>query len=204
MVLERLARLSVDVSLLPEVEGLWVPVMRIGNIGQVPTLEVAARPLSAMQAGLKRAEDLLLATTSLLILLPVLVLIAISIKLDSAGPICYRQQRAGFHDRTFWVWKFRTMRHAPETGGPLRQTSRSDARVTTVGWFLRKTSLVVAAAVQCDPRQDVCGRAATARGDDDHGGSAPARSPGKVQSSPPCKARHHRMGTSQWQPGRDR
>jgi Undecaprenyl-phosphate glucose phosphotransferase len=140
LLLSRLAHFSVDVALLPDFQEFEAPLLRPGSIGVLATVDVAARPLSAVQAGLKRAEDILLAVSGLILTLPVLVLIAIAIKLDSPGPICYRQARAGFHDRTFRIWKFRTMRQGSDHG-PLRQTDRNDSRVTRVGRLLRRTSM---------------------------------------------------------------
>jgi lipopolysaccharide/colanic/teichoic acid biosynthesis glycosyltransferase len=70
-----------------------------------------------------------------------MLLIALGIKLDSRGPVFYRQTRLGFHDKAFRVWKFRTMRPNADSGPVLRQTSRDDDRVTRLGRILRRTSL---------------------------------------------------------------
>jgi lipopolysaccharide/colanic/teichoic acid biosynthesis glycosyltransferase len=88
----------------------------------------------------KRAFDLLLASLGLVLLAPLLSAIAVAIKLDSAGPVFYRQQRVGRHGAPFRIHKFRTMVHDPRDGGP-RITVGADPRITRVGAFLRRHKL---------------------------------------------------------------
>ncbi|MEY8879653.1 MAG: sugar transferase [Leptothrix sp. (in: b-proteobacteria)] len=88
----------------------------------------------------KRLFDLLLAGAGLLALLPLLLLIALAIKLDSRGPVFYRQVRVGRHGREFRIHKFRTMTHNPADRGP-QLTVGLDARITRVGAFLRRSKL---------------------------------------------------------------
>ncbi|MGI9657541.1 MAG: sugar transferase [Gaiellaceae bacterium] len=100
---------------------------------------------------LKRAFDILLCTIALPFALPVLGLIALAIRIDTPGPILFRQQRTGLHGRRFGMWKFRTMvRNAEELKADLAHLNVlpapdfkvvNDPRVTRVGRFLRKTSL---------------------------------------------------------------
>ena len=75
-----------------------------------------------------------------MVLAPLLLVIALAIKLDTTGPVFYRQQRVGRHGVPFRIHKFRTMRYAPQGDGPLI-TVGSDARITRVGAFLRRTKL---------------------------------------------------------------
>ena len=88
----------------------------------------------------KRAFDLLLAGLGLVLLSPLLLVIAIAIRIDSPGPVFYRQERIGRHGVPFRIHKFRTMRHDPQHGGP-QITVGDDARITRVGVFLRRTKL---------------------------------------------------------------
>lgn len=88
----------------------------------------------------KRLFDLLMSSLGLLVLAPCLVLIALAIKLDSSGPVFFRQERVGRHGKPFWIHKFRTMRHDPEGQGP-QITVGSDQRITRVGAVLRQTKL---------------------------------------------------------------
>lgn len=140
-VLGRLARLAIDVSVLPDMDGLAAPVLEVRRVGMLPAIELDFRPLSPWQARLKRAEDVLLAGAIALFITPVLALIALAIALDSPGPVLFRQKRAGFNDRVFEVWKFRTMHEHARDDLAARQTTRGDARVTRVGRLLRRTSL---------------------------------------------------------------
>jgi Undecaprenyl-phosphate glucose phosphotransferase len=139
--LARLMRLAVDVTLMPSLQGLYTSPTRADRIGGDPAIDVALRPLTAGQALCKRVEDVCVAGAAVLLLLPVLPLIALAIKLDSPGPVLFRQKRVGYHESTFDLLKFRSMRHEMQDEGSLRQTSRGDDRVTRVGRLLRRTSL---------------------------------------------------------------
>ena len=88
----------------------------------------------------KRLLDLLLAGCGLIVLSPMLLAIALAIRLDSPGPVFYRQVRVGRHGREFRIHKFRTMAHAPGDRGP-QLTVGQDARITRVGARLRRTKL---------------------------------------------------------------
>src|SRR5215471_2094277 len=88
----------------------------------------------------KRSIDLLASCAGLVVLSPAFAVIATLIKLDSAGPVFFRQERVGFGLSTFSIYKFRTMvADAPQKGKPL--TASGDSRITRVGRFLRKTKI---------------------------------------------------------------
>jgi Undecaprenyl-phosphate glucose phosphotransferase len=137
----RLTRLAVDITIIPKLAGISAPLRRIDLIGGSPVIDVSSRPLSRLQAAAKRIEDLVLAGFCLVLVTPVFLLISIAIRLDTPGPLFFRQSRMGFHDRPFKVWKFRTMHHSQRDEAAQRQTRRADPRVTRVGRFLRRTSL---------------------------------------------------------------
>jgi len=88
----------------------------------------------------KRLFDLLLSSIGLLLLAPLLLLIALAVKVDSRGPVFFRQERVGRFGQPFFIHKFRTMRHEP-SGGGLQITVGSDARITRSGRFLRASKL---------------------------------------------------------------
>lgn len=88
----------------------------------------------------KRILDLLIATVALIILIPAFVAIAVLVRLDSQGPILFRQRRTGLNGRVFRILKFRTMT-VVEDGDAITHAVRDDPRVTRVGDFLRKSSL---------------------------------------------------------------
>jgi len=101
------------------------------------------RAMRRVQSPLKRAMDAAIALAALIVLAPLLLLIALVIKLDSPGPALYRQVRSGQNDDAFLILKFRTLRIeacTPPTGG-FRQVTCNDLRVTRIGRFLRWTSL---------------------------------------------------------------
>jgi exopolysaccharide biosynthesis polyprenyl glycosylphosphotransferase len=101
---------------------------------------VGLAPTSASGASVKRLLDMVLALLALGMLLPFMALIAAAIKLDSPGPVFFRQRRAGRHGRIFSIVKFRSM-HVLEDGAQIVQARTGDARVTRVGRFLRRSSL---------------------------------------------------------------
>lgn len=88
----------------------------------------------------KRLFDWILSSLGLLVLGPVLILVALAIKLDSPGPVFFRQERVGRWGHPFWIHKFRTMRHDP-VGQGLQITVGQDARITRVGGFLRASKI---------------------------------------------------------------
>jgi len=98
-------------------------------------------PIQGWPAVAKRLIDLCIASLALMLLAMPILLIALLIRADTAGPILFRQCRVGFANSDFRMWKFRTMHHTRTQAGPLRQASRHDPRVTRTGAFLRRWSL---------------------------------------------------------------
>jgi exopolysaccharide biosynthesis polyprenyl glycosylphosphotransferase len=88
----------------------------------------------------KRLADIVLSATCLILLMPLLLMTALAIKLDSSGPVIFRQRRCGFNGRHFNIFKFRTM-SVLENGEQVVQAKRNDSRVTRVGALLRRTSI---------------------------------------------------------------
>ena len=88
----------------------------------------------------KRTLDITGALIGLLLLSPLMLLAAVAIRLETPGPVLFRQKRRGFNGRTFHIWKFRTM-HVMENEGPVRQAQRNDPRITKVGRILRRLSI---------------------------------------------------------------
>lgn len=115
----------------------------VGYVGDwLPVTLLADRPIQRWGAVVKEVKDLILASIITLLLLPVFAGIVLAIRLDSPGPILFKQRRHGINNREFDIYKFRTMRYAVEdASAALQQTVRGDSRVTRVGRFLRKWSL---------------------------------------------------------------
>jgi exopolysaccharide biosynthesis polyprenyl glycosylphosphotransferase len=89
----------------------------------------------------KRIFDLVTASTLLIVFAPLLFLIAVAVRISSAGPIIFRQQRVGLNGRKFWIYKFRTMRTVSRYVSDTQWTATEESRVTTIGTHLRRTSL---------------------------------------------------------------
>ena len=141
-VIEQLALTPVRISLVSESFGFDFPVRAIKYFNKAPTLVILERPLAGWSNLIKWLEDRVVSAGILLFVAPLLVLIAIAIKLDSKGPIFFKQKRYGFNNNQIEVWKFRTMYTADSApNGPMRQATKDDPRVTRLGHILRKSSL---------------------------------------------------------------
>lgn len=106
-----------------------------------PRLSAFAPPRRPQGRICKRPADTVLAAIALVLAAPLVLVIALLIRLDSRGPILFRQHRIGLHGAEFEMLKFRTMQHGPGPASPLRQTTPNDPRVTRIGAWLRRTSL---------------------------------------------------------------
>jgi Undecaprenyl-phosphate glucose phosphotransferase len=112
----------------------------LSQIGSSVAVEVQRAPLSNVECFVKRGLDLILSTLALVVLGPVFAFIAAFIKLDSSGPVIFRQKRTGFNGRGFTIYKFRTMTTI-EDGAVVVQATRNDRRVTRLGKLLRRYSV---------------------------------------------------------------
>jgi exopolysaccharide biosynthesis polyprenyl glycosylphosphotransferase len=155
-------RRGVEFRIAPNLFNCLPSKTEVDQIGALPMIRLFREPLSDFARGVKRISDVLIASLTLLIFAPIWALIALIIKLDSKGPIFYRQERVGMDGRIFMVLKFRTMRvggnseihreyqrkfiagHAEANlGDPNRPTYKlkDDPRITRIGRFLRRFSL---------------------------------------------------------------
>ena len=123
----------------PELAAL-VP-LGIARHQATPTMIVAKAPLSWRDRVIKRAFDLSVAGTALVILAPLLVTAAVGVRLSGPGPVLFRQPRIGRRNRQFSIMKFRTMRVESSDAAGNRSTTRDDDRVTRLGRWLRATSI---------------------------------------------------------------
>ncbi|MDX2307531.1 MAG: undecaprenyl-phosphate glucose phosphotransferase [Hyphomicrobium sp.] len=141
-VARRLEKLPVSVHIVTHIASDLVddgPAHRVSSIGSVGLLDVKSKPLNDWAPMMKRAEDLIVGGILMLAALPLFPLIALAIKVDSRGPVLFRQTRAGLNQRPIEVLKFRTMRTSDDPD--VSQAQPGDERVTFVGRFLRRTSL---------------------------------------------------------------
>jgi putative colanic acid biosynthesis UDP-glucose lipid carrier transferase len=110
------------------------------ELNGIPLIAVWEVPFSEVQYILKRAIDIGLSLLALIALAPVMLIIALAIKLTSAGPILFKQRRYGLNGQEILVYKFRSMK-VMEDGEKVQQVTRNDSRITPLGALLRKTSL---------------------------------------------------------------
>ena len=136
-----LASVVGDVYVTTGLAGLKFQAGDLQAIAATPVVNVRRRPLTPWQVLQKNIFDRAAGALLLVALSAGLLAIAILIKLDSPGPVLFRQPRLGFNNRMFTVYKFRTMHHHAADLMADRQTTRDDPRITRVGRFLRKLSL---------------------------------------------------------------
>lgn len=131
----------VAIHWVPDIFSLRLVNHSVKEIAGIPVLTLSETPLTGVHLLAKSLEDLILSFVILILISPILLLVAIAVKLDSPGPVFFRQKRAGWNGKTFRIWKFRSMVvHQPESG-TLQQAQKNDPRITRVGAFIRKTSL---------------------------------------------------------------
>jgi Undecaprenyl-phosphate glucose phosphotransferase len=133
--------LPVDIRLGPERAGYRFSHARYSHLAGAPLLNVLDRPLTDWQMLAKEAEDRVLALVFLLLTAPLMLTVALAIKLTSRGTVLFRQKRYGFNNQLIEVYKFRTMYADQADRNADRLVSRDDPRVTPLGRWLRKTSL---------------------------------------------------------------
>jgi Undecaprenyl-phosphate glucose phosphotransferase len=137
---EALRKLPAEIHLGPEHILDRFEHAQLLKIGPISSLQLRRVPLSSLELLEKRAFDLLSASVALLLLTPLLVAVAVLIKLDSPGPVFFLQRRYGFNQKPFQIIKFRSMR-ACEDGPVVRQATKNDPRVTRVGRWLRRWNI---------------------------------------------------------------
>lgn len=137
----KLLEQHVAIHWVPDIFSLRLVNHSVREIAGLPVIALSETPLTGTRLALKSLEDLVLSSLILLAIAPLLLVIALAVKLDSPGPVFFRQARNGWNGKTFRIWKFRSMYvHQPE-GAVLKQAEKDDPRVTRVGRFIRRTSL---------------------------------------------------------------
>ena len=139
--LSEFAASQVEVTIDPGLPPTDYPPTEFSLVAGIPTLKVQCRPLAGWGAPLKRLEDVVLASILIVVLSPALLLIALLVKIDSRGPVLFRQARYGINNQPIKILKFRSMHHDPNPDPSVPHALRNDPRVTRVGGFLRRTSL---------------------------------------------------------------
>lgn len=141
------------VSIVPRFFEITPPHARISELDGMPLIDLKSAQLSPAARLVKRTLDIVVSAGALIVLAPVFAAVAIAIKIDSPGPVFFRQERLGSRHQPFSIWKFRTMRRDAESlrmdmahlnemegSGPLFKM-KEDPRITRIGRFLRRTSI---------------------------------------------------------------
>lgn len=131
----------VNIRFMPDVRTLSLFEGSVTNLLGLPTINLLASPVPPSALVKKDLFDRLFAAAALLALAPIMIAIAIAVKLSSPGPVFFKQRRKGVDGRVFTIYKFRSMRVHVQKAGVVEQAKRGDPRVTRVGAFLRRTSL---------------------------------------------------------------
>jgi Undecaprenyl-phosphate glucose phosphotransferase len=139
--LQQLWVLPVDIRLSMQSAALRFRPHTYSFVGSVPFLDIADKPIADWDYVAKWLLDRILGSLMLLFALPIMAVVAIAIKLDSRGPVLFRQKRYGFNNEVIDVYKFRSMYTEQTDQMAARQVTRDDPRVTRVGRIIRKTSL---------------------------------------------------------------
>ncbi len=139
--LRKLWVLPIDIRLSAHMSKLRFRPRSYSYIGAVPVLDVFDRPIADWDIVVKWVFDKIVGTLALIALSPLMIATAIAVKLDSRGPILFRQKRYGFNNEMIEVLKFRSLYHEMSDFKAAKQVTRDDPRVTRVGRFIRKTSI---------------------------------------------------------------
>lgn len=150
-ILRRLEAFPVDVRIIPDVPLRYMPQnMSVSELEGMPILSYRESPLYGLGGMSKRILDVFGSAAALLLFAPIMLVIALLVRLSGPGPVIFKQRRVGLGGEKFWIYKFRTMRHVEDEAGvgleSLRDgreawTRRDDPRITPVGRWLRRTSL---------------------------------------------------------------
>jgi exopolysaccharide biosynthesis polyprenyl glycosylphosphotransferase len=151
-VLEICRAAGVKLSVVPPARGIFTAGIRLNRLVDMPLIEYATWSISPWTLLVKRSFDILASSVLLILLFPLLVIVALAVRLDSAGPVLFVQQRTGLGRRLFAMYKFRTMVDGAHTFGTddgvgsegatlARLKPRNDPRVTRVGRILRRASI---------------------------------------------------------------
>jgi len=142
VLVDKLRELPVSVYLGADIIGFSVSLRPPPNFYEsMPLSQVTGDPLGGWDIVIKTVEDYVLGVVAIIVLSPIMLAAAIAVRLSGPGPILFRQERLGFNNKRFFVYKFRSMTHRPNEAGPTVQARAGDARVTSVGRFLRRTSI---------------------------------------------------------------
>lgn len=139
--LNQMSDLTATIRFIPDLFGFRLMNLGVSSVAGLPMVEISASPMHGMNRVVKGVEDRLLATMILLLISPLMLLLAIGVKLSSPGPILYRQERLSWNGKRFQMLKFRTMPVGVERETGAVWAQPNEDRATWFGRLLRRTSL---------------------------------------------------------------
>lgn len=139
-IIEELNDTTSSLYYAPDVFGVNIIQGRLQDLGGIPIVGLRLTPFEGINGLIKRVSDIVLASLILLLISPLLLILALGVKLSSPGPVIFKQRRNGLDGKVITVYKFRSMR-VMEDGAVVTQATRGDPRITPFGAFIRKTSL---------------------------------------------------------------
>lgn len=138
--LDSLKDTTVSIYFVPDIFVFDLIQARIDDVGGIPVVAVCETPFSGFNGLVKRASDIVLSLMILVLISPILLAIAIGVKMTSKGPVLFKQRRYGLDAEEILVYKFRSM-SVEENGDMVKQATKNDSRITPFGRFIRRTSL---------------------------------------------------------------
>lgn len=138
--LEQVQGTTASLFFVPDVFGISIIQGRLQDMNGVPVVGICETPFTGTNQLVKRLSDIVLAACILVLISPILLLVAVGVKLSSPGPIIFKQRRNGLDGEEIIVYKFRSMR-TQDNGHVVKQATKDDPRITRFGAFIRRTSL---------------------------------------------------------------
>lgn len=138
--IRNLTNTTCSVILIPDIFTFNILQSRTEEVNGVPVVPLFDTPINGINMVFKRLEDIFLSLLIIILISPILLVIAVAVKVSSPGPVIFKQKRYGMDGKAIKVWKFRSMT-VMENDTLVKQATKNDVRVTKVGSFLRKTSL---------------------------------------------------------------
>ena len=192
--LESVQGTTASIFFVPDVFGISIIQGRLQDMNGVPVVGICETPFTGTNELVKRTSDIVLATIILVLISPLLLAIAIGVKLSSPGPVIFRQRRNGLDGGEITVYKFRSMT-TQDNGPVVEQATKDDPRITPFGAFLRRTSLDELPQFfnVLQGRMSIVGPRPHAVAHNEH---LPRADQG-LHGAPQGQARHHRLGAGQ-------
>ncbi len=138
--IDMLYPLELPIYVTPDLRGMLALRPKVSKVVGEPLVDITSPDISPAAENFKRLGDIVFSASALILLAPVYGILALAVKLDSKGPVLYRQERVGLHKKKFYINKFRTMCVGAETSGPALSVA-DDPRITRLGHIMRKYRL---------------------------------------------------------------